>query len=313
MQRINPTLILALVLILGIVAYIFFVPKSPKSSLKDSDFAILDTTLVAKIEMKEYQKDKVKRTFLLQKTNNGWRVNDKYPALEPQVHLLLKTLTQVRVKEPLTPAANETALTWLANKHQQIEVLDKDGNVLKSYEIGPEAKDHMGSIMKLSGTDKAYVVSIPGVDGYLNGRYAMDEGLWRENLLFDGTEAKIKQIIIEAKENAFSFSLQRTNAQSPWTVSGQKADSARIRRYLSAYTGKVYAETFAAPMYPTVYDELKNQTPDVRMQIVYWEGNPRIIRLYGRPDNKNSLFGWVEGENQLLTIQHFVIDKFLML
>ena len=50
----------------------------------------------------------------------------------------------------------------------------------------------------------------------------------------------------------------------------------------------------------------------MRFELTFNEGQKRELLLYVRPDNANNYFGWIEGEDELITVQQFVFGPFLV-
>ena len=111
-----------------------------------------------------------------------------------------------------------------------------------------------------------------------------------------------------------SFQLIRENAGEPWRMFANESavDQAQLETYFQNFTGKIFAESFAAANYPGQFEVLQDKTPDITFSVEYFDRDPRAIYLFERPENPNNFFGWVEGENDLVTVQHFVFDKFLV-
>ncbi len=308
----NTTLILASILIVGVLAYYFWLmPKNVNTSLGDSaEFAIKDSTTITKISLATFEKDKQIKQVLLEKRANGWQLNGKYAVLAPQLHYFLKTLSQVKVKQKLTEKGNENAMKAISNGNTTITIWAGE-DLLKAYEIGPEAKDHDGSLARIKGHSEAFIVSIPGAVGVLTNRFPMEEQVWRENLLFDGQLEKIKEISLSCKDASKSFSFTRGEAPNSWKKDGITVDSTVFKPYLRHFKRKVYAESFATEKFPTKYLELKPTPPDFIFKITYLDGKIVKIPLYIRVDASNNFFAWIEGDEQLITVQHFVMDRFI--
>jgi hypothetical protein len=88
-------------------------------------------------------------------------------------------------------------------------------------------------------------------------------------------------------------------------------DTTALSYYLKRFK-KVNAESYAAKAYLGMKDSLVKKIPDFRFTISGFSTPPRTIRLYVRSDTKSSFFGWIEGKNELLTIQDFVFGPFLV-
>jgi hypothetical protein len=309
MKKINPTWILLLLLLVVVSGYFMFVHNKGKTSFSEGDFAITDTTNVTKFVFSHVGKDKKQTAIIVEKTSDGtWRVNEKYPVLMPQLYHFFQTISQLKVRDKLTEAGNVNALKMIGNYHTLVEIYGKKG-LLQSYQLGPESKDHKGTIMKKSSSDHAFIVSIPGTQGALNPRYPMDLVFWRENLLFISALKNVQAVEVKhTTRPEMSFRYERDNLNSSWTLNGKPAQA---ENYFRSFRGRVYAESFAAATYPGLLPKLQQQTPTIEYTVHYFEGAPRTIFLFDLPENKNSFLGWVKGENELLTIQHFVMDRFL--
>lgn len=306
------TWLLLAVLLFITASYFLFVHDKQNSSYSNADFALTDTSSLTKIVFTDVDKGSKKVAISLERqADSSWRVNGKYAVLEPQLHYFFKAISQLKVKEKLTDAGNTTTQKRMEDYHLLVEFYNGKERV-KAYQLGTEAKDHEGSVMRMLGADKAFIVSIPGTMGLVNTRFPTQIQFWRENLLFDGHIQDIQSIeLISHKNEAASFSYQRASPSAKWTLNGKEIDSIQVKPYLRNLRTKVYAETFASNDFPNVYTNLQTQIPDFHFNVKYFKGKERSIRLYLRPDNKNNFFGWVEGENDLLTIQHFVMDRFI--
>ncbi|MCB0852270.1 MAG: hypothetical protein KDD63_08620, partial [Bacteroidetes bacterium] len=148
----------------------------------------------------------------------------------------------------------------------------------------------------------------------VNSRFAIDPKVWRENLLFVANPDKIKSVSITYPDPDRSFQLIRESAEDNWRLfaSESKLDEGQLNAYLENFKGQINAESFATNDFPGKLEELKGQAPDVIFSVSYFDMEPRTIYLFEREDNRNNFFGWVEGDEELLTIQHFVFDKFLV-
>lgn len=308
------TLILLGVLLGLALAYFIFTYDKGGSSLDGSEieFAITDTAEVSEIVMVKVRAGNDRGGIHLQKGLNGWKVSAKHYGFQPRIEKFLHVLTQIRVRDALAPKGQASAEALLEKGHTRIEIFSEEG-LLKSYQIGTEYKGGIGTLMKLEGADDPYVVELPGLQGFLNVYYSLDEGYWRENLLFHGALSHLQGISVEYPDRPGSFSLRRDDPNTDWRITGSEIsiDTTRLNAYLNEFSGKVYAETFAATKYPNKLDSLQTQQPTAILSLEHFQEEKERIYLFERSDNPNNYFGWVEGNNELLTIQHFVVDKFL--
>ncbi len=307
--------------ILSILAggyFAFLYDRSDSSQCKESiDFAVKDTASIRRINLQYFYEGEPREQILLDRRGPGdWVFNGGYKAVDSHVKTLLETFALIRVRRTLSEKSRDKATALLKRSHMQVEVFSEKG-MIKSFQIGTQTKDALGTVMRMTGDLPAWcegqpqVVHIPGVEGYLNARFSLDFNLWRENLLFNAKPDALQAVAILYKEPEASFTLQRQG--DGWEIPGEERvlDSAKVAAYLSQFQGKIYGESFAEENFPNKIDTLKTLLPDITFQLSYQDGSQRRFFLFERTDNLNNFFGWIEGEGDLLTVQHFVIDKFL--
>ena len=87
----------------------------------------------------------------------------------------------------------------------------------KIYYVGGEAKDLIGSFMLLNNSSRAFVVYIPGFNGFLAPRYTIDgttvsSDLWRDRTIFSYNSNEIKTVsVINHEDSTKSFEMHRQN------------------------------------------------------------------------------------------------------
>ncbi|MCB9234300.1 MAG: hypothetical protein H6581_21765 [Bacteroidia bacterium] len=308
------TIILGAILLLLILFYFLFLHNSGGSSVNPAEiaFAIEDTAAVTEIEMQKMLKEQPAERLVLDKRPDGvWMINGKYVAQRGKVTNLLKTMNLLQLKENMTKEGRAASLERLKAYHILVTIKGKEG-VLKEYLIGATNKEQTGNIMMLKGKDTPYIMSRGDMLGYVSIYYSTEVVNWRENLLFNIPLIDLQKVALEYADAGASFALERESPESNFTLTGNvPGDSTRISAYLSAFKGKTFAETFAGEANPGLLDSLKGRPADVRFYYDLFDGTTDTLRLYERPENPNNFFGWLSSGNDLLTVQHFVMDKFL--
>ncbi|MEM7658220.1 MAG: hypothetical protein AAF399_18985 [Bacteroidota bacterium] len=305
--------LLGALLLLG-VGYGVFVYDRDGSSLRQEDiaFAIEDTASIERIQLTRLEKGKpVINIDLKREADGSWLINDQYPVIQPKMDQMLKVLHLVHLKEVLVGEGIQSAEKILRTLHTRVEVYDQQG-IVKTYLIGTETKDATGTLVKLADAQAPYIVEMPGLQGYINASFPLEADLYRENLLFPARLSNLQRISVTyPQESDASFTLERSGDN--WLLAGteQAPNDQALQAYLGLFQGKIYAETFATEDFPGKKEALSEQTPDVFLNLSYLDGQERNVVLFARTENLNNYFGWVEGEPELLTIQRFVIDKFL--
>jgi hypothetical protein len=309
------TLILAAVLFMALAVYFTFIFNPNGGTLEPGDtaFAVEDSGAVQRIVMTQYVQGQPKREVRLTRLPDGdWQLNGQYPAMMPRVRNLLKVMSRLQVREVLNDAAQANARRFFAAMRTQVDAYGPGGQLLRSYNLGSETPGARGTLMRMQDSETAYVVELPGLQGYVKAAYSLDPSFWRANRLFDADLSRLLRFSLLYREPERSFTLKRVN-DSTFALAGPgpAADAQRLDRYLRQFQGMVYGETFAEAQYPGRREKLEQLDPDLRLIATYRDGSERSLVLFDREDNPNNFFGWVEGENELLTVQHFVIDPFL--
>lgn len=279
----------------------------------NDQFHVEDPAAITRIELSQLVKGKPgEKAVLEKKTADEWLVDGKYSANQPKVESFLKTLTQIRVKSPIEEAGQNTALSLLKKSHTRVKVYGPE-DVLIEYLIGPTDSKHKSNIMMLEGGSKAYLVSKPGQSGYVSVFYSTTSNNWRELLLFNLEGKDLAQVSVTYADSVgVSYALSRGGEGSPWALAdGGLADPVRVENYQNLFEGKTFAESLADQAFPELRDSLARRTPDVSFAFATLEGKKGELRLFIRPENPNNYFGYLEGQPDLYTVQHYVMDKFL--
>ena len=310
MKRSYGTIALLLALVAGLIVYTTVIKGKGNTSLDKDEtaFAVKDTAAIGKIVITQRKRNTVFPNAILTRTASGWSINGK-PALQPNVRILLETMYHLSVRQTMKEAGVKAAKSLLEENHIRVQTYDRNGDPMQDYRLGSEINDGKGSICLLDGAETPYVVEMPGLTGAVNTRFTTDEGFWRENLLFDGTLARLSAIRLAYKQAENSFAVVKNKGM--WAVEGGKADTARLNAWLKQFKGKIYAEQFAGKSFPAKKKELEARQPDLTMTLEYADGARRTFVLYFM-ETRDRYWAWVEGEGELLTVQQFVFEPFML-
>lgn len=192
------SLITIVVLIILIVSSILVFKKKGKTTTLDTDsrnFKYQDTAKITKI----FMADKNGKQCTVERTPNGWVVNNKFLVRPDAILTLLETIKNLEVKRPVARQAKEGTLKVLAYRAIKVEIYVKD-DLVRQYYVGHETPDGEGTHMLLTNIESGenyedpYVTFIPGFTGFLNTRYIVEEKHWRSLSVINFTPDKIKSI-----------------------------------------------------------------------------------------------------------------------
>lgn len=225
--------VLGLLILVVIITCIILLQQ--KNTLEDemSNFSIENIDDVNQI----YFADRLNNEVTLIKKNNSWMVDEKYPVREEAIELLFSTLEKMKIKYPVSESMHNSVIKELATQGVKLELYGGDNSLMKTIYIGGETADFLGTYMMIEGSKKAYVMHLPGFNGFLSPRFNIDgrkvtNQIWRSRKIFK--ESMIDSLRIEFHDEPtknFFLSIKESliiygNNQK------QKIDSNSIKNYL---------------------------------------------------------------------------------
>ena len=98
--------------------------KNTTNSLREdkSDFAINDTLMIEKIILENRSLEKIKLTR--DNKNKTWILNDSLLANQHSINLILKTIKEMRVKQPISRSAIQNIIKRMAIQNTKVELFN---------------------------------------------------------------------------------------------------------------------------------------------------------------------------------------------
>ncbi len=203
----------------------------------DNDFRVEDPATITKI----FLADRSNQTATLERqSDNSWMLNGKYKARQKAVDLLLKTMSQIRVRYAVNEQARANVDKMLAREGIKVEIYEGGGSPSKTYYVGTGTPDQLGSYMYLEGADKAYIVHIASWEGVLAPRYITNNDDWRDRTLFNTKADKIAEVSVEysGSQSQYSFVFKQDNGKftvQPFLVSTPAIDKPVVEGQAKAF------------------------------------------------------------------------------
>ncbi len=198
---------------------------------------------------KIYFADRYVNELILKKNADDWLVNNKHFVRKSALETLFSTLDKMKVKHPVSESMHNSVIKTLASEGVKVELYTQNKKPYKTFYIGRETADFLGTYMMIEGAKKAYVLHIPGFNGFLTPRFNIDgrkisSDLWRSRKVFD--DSKIDSIQLHYHENpSKNFTLDAVNSKILFGKSQkQQIDSSSSANYLK-HIQKVKCEGFA--------------------------------------------------------------------
>ncbi len=241
-------LYLSILVILGFGVWFFlFSDKSGQLfHSSDSAFTIRDTGSIGKLFLSDNGSG---ASVLVERTDKGWIVNGKYPVLKSRLENLLNTFREQQALHPAPADIREGIIRNIAGTGVKVEVYDRKGRKMRVFYVGGELQNFSGTSMLMDGSERPYVVNIPGFEGYLTPRYTPMLRYWRDRLIFGIEPDQITSISVKNVQeplNSFTLTQQDGHIQvtlAPSVTMPNPLNTLRAKSYLSLFR-QVYSEGF---------------------------------------------------------------------
>ena len=331
--------------VLGIVTWIVVAMRGQNHTFKQ-DFQIEEASIPGAVT-RIYMADKSDNQFsLVYKGDSLWLVDDRYPASEKMVDLMLQTLSDMRIRSKVNKAASENIITQLAVKSVKVEVYYKDyrinwfGGRLKLFRhecrdvvyVGHDTPDMMGTYMYREGDDSPYIIYIPGFRGCLSPRFVVDPYAWRSHSITNLPVQRIAKVDLEIPSMPDeSFSVVREGDGFVLMLHNPERradgfDSARVGALLSSFVNLNFDE-FAHSVPKVELDSTFRAAPRTVLRVTDVDGETRELRTYNKYSNPDDLLAMPDttmyqvfdlnrlyailNDKDTVLIQYYVFDNIL--
>lgn len=331
------------VLIILLAAFAaFLVITSSRSTLRreTASFAISDTSSVTKI----FLSDKSNRNILLERNpEGGWDLNGKFMAQKESVDLLLKTMLNLAILEPVSEAAHNTVIKLLAANSVKVEIYQKVPRIklfrkirlfpheknVRTYYVGHVTQSNIGTYMLMEGSKVPYIVYMPGFRGFVQSRYRTIESDWRDHSIFTIPLQEIAWISVEfpaqpdysyriTQEAPASFRLFSLNDSIEITA----YDTVRVLDFVTSFMN-IRFEALVNDMDPQRQDTVFAGSPLHIITVARKDGRQQVAKTYRKPGlpgeidldgnpvifDRDRLYAVINDGQDHVLIQYFVFDR----
>ncbi len=272
-------------LVVLVIAAIYLITSKSKSTIKRElrDFAVEDTSTVDKV----FLVDKANHSILLERKSEYWQLNGKYEARADLVNLLLRTAHRMRIKEPVSKAAQESVFKGLAVKSTKVEIYQK-GKLSKVFYVGGPTQDSHGTYMIMENSTTPFVVEITELRGYLSSRFSTNESEWKTQRVFNYDYNDVAEVIFENHVNeGESFCLKKEGADFivfnyPEMDRQVLTDTINAKRYFSSLKNKNFSK-YVDDIPLEWKDSIIASQPMYTFTIIDTKSTEKWYRLYNKP------------------------------
>ncbi|MEE1303413.1 MAG: DUF4340 domain-containing protein [Bacteroidales bacterium] len=302
-------LIVSFLLIVGVVAILLL----KDNSTIEQNYHIEDTKTITKVIIDDKDGNHLE---LIKETDSIWKANNS-PANMKVVDMLLSTLKDMRIREPIAQAARNNIVKQLAASGKTVKIyqdaysinlgfikLFKKEKLTKTIYVGSETQDNMGTYMMLKGEESPCIIYIPRLKGYLSTRFSALEDFWKSHAVFKYNRDEIASLKIEIpNQKSESFMLTKNGEGFDFTLleSGQKLqafDTLKVKALLSSCF-EVNYESVATNISKLEQDTIFGKAPAFVLTIKDNKGKENILKTYSKLHDPTSI---AEGEDDFYRI-----------
>jgi hypothetical protein len=337
----NRYFLIAFLVLAAIAAILLLTRHKSTISGPDSRFAVEDTANIVKI----FMSDKNNNTLTLSRADSlHWTVDGKYPASTPNLNMLLGTLLNIRVLEPVADAAHNTVIRELAATSVKVEIyqtvyrVDLFGKIrlfphtklTKTYYVGGATQDNRGTYMLMEGAQTPYIIYMPDLRGFVSPRYMPIAKYWRDYSIFRKNPAEIRSIKVEipaAPQESYVLSLDRGNVTITGLADNQllaPMDTLAVYNFLTGFR-KLNFEALLNDMNPAIRDSILASQPYFIITLTDTAGITKSIKAFRKagtpeqvtvdgkpfPYDVDRLYALVNDGQDFVLAQYFLFDRVL--
>lgn len=325
----NKQIKVLLILVLVAVAIYFVFVRKPWRSIggDETAFDIKDTAAVTRIFLADVREGKV---LLTRGTAGSWMVDDKFAVDERKVNLLLQTMHDVKMRNPISQAEYNTVIRELTASGIKAEFYSGD-DMVKTIYVGQATGDQSGTYMMIEGASTPYVVHIPGFVGYLTPRFPTNPVKWKSKLVFDVPETDVKTITVQYPITPEESFLIDNSGAAPVmkTMEGANvvADANFLKYYVASFKqlfGEAYDDAYTA----TAQDSIFRSDAFCRIVVSTKSGKEQSVQLHIKgldkrtkqrydeqgnplPFDTEKYYGFANGDKNMMYIQQYNFGRVL--
>ena len=259
-----------------------------------ADFTVYDTASITKL----FFADKRDHQVLLERTEEGWTVDNQYQASQRLINDMLTTLNRLRIRMPVSLKKSDNVITRMSSNNIKVEVyqiiprinlfnrikLFKHETRTKVFYVGDDTQDNNGSFVLKEGADKAYIVHIHGFRGFISSRFSANPIDWRDHIVFNCKMADIQSVKLEIYNNPANGFVITENGRYQFkmhSLDGKdiEYDTLRVLNLMSSFN-EVRFESFLNDVSAQRRDSIINSPFQQRLTVTTKSGESRTITTF---------------------------------
>lgn len=282
----------------------------------NTSFAAKPKTEITRIEFTDGTS-----TLTLEKRGEEWFVNKDLKTRKTSILFILKILTEMEIKSPVTPELFNKEIIENGINPVRVKISEK-GRIIKSFLVYKTASNKYGNIMKLKQNSKPFIVYVPGNEVEIGSAFTLNELFWEPYMVFAILPSDIYSVSLENIADTSSSFMIKNDDHRLRLFNNQREltgwDTAQLIRYLSYFT-HVPFESWAFNISADEKKIIEKEVPLYKISIVTTEGERKVVRLWQRTSGGNDvmkldtdrLWAKTEGSAEIFIIRYIDIDPLL--
>lgn len=335
--------VLIAVFILALIAFIFILTNTTNTFKRSqSDFAVNDTSNITTIFMSDKNNNTLKMTRHL--PGYDWIVNDKYPGQKFNINMLMETMLNLQVKEPVPIAARNNIIKELSVNSVKVEIyqwvyrIDVMGmrlfpheKLTKVYYVGGATQNNRGTFMLMQDSPYPFITYLPGLRGFVSPRYMPIEKYWRDYTVFRKNIHEIASVRLEfptIPEQSFIITNHHDRNIKLVSLADNKRinnyDTLKLMNFLSAFRNLNF-ETLLNDLDKHKKDSILSSPPFTIITLTDTNKVSKTVKIFhkksvgdqtdmnGKPllYDPDRAYALVNDGSDFTLVQFFVFDKIL--
>jgi len=299
-----------------IILIVYFVNERSPFGGSNSSFASKPKKEITKVEFRGAPTD-----LVLEKKGEEWIVNKKYETRKSSVQFILKILTEMQIKSPVTTDLFNSEITRKGINPIRVMVFERR-KVIRSFLVYKTLSNTYGNIMKMSEGSKPFIVCVPGHETEIGSAFTVNELFWRPYTVFNLLPSDIISVRFEnLSDTGSSFMIRNENRRFILYDLKKRLtgwDTSRTIRYLSYFT-HVPLESWALDVPAGEKEKIKEEVPLYKISVEKTSGEKVILDLWERTIDENGLkkkdtdrlWGKTNAMDEIFIMRYLDIDPVL--
>lgn len=334
-----------IIAVLLVIAAIVLLTQNHYSTLKknETNFSIRDTASVTKI----FIADKNVNSIIIERTGNGWILNQEHAANTQIVNTLLATMRRLKVKSPVSMASQDNVVKRLAAISKKVEIyqevyridifgykLFKHEKLTKVFYVGGATRDNLGTYMLMEGAERPYIVYLPGFSGFVSIRFSPMIDDWRSHVVFRKNLSDIKSLeIYFAESDSLGFKIDVEDAMGNYVVTRlmdgsvlESYDTLKVLNLMTSFSDLRYETRLNNILLPQKIDSVVNSPSMYEITLVGNSNDTTFVKLFKKnrvptainklydilvPVDHDRFYGLINDGEEFVLMQYYVFDKVL--